>query len=435
MRYISLLLLGLISATYALPAPSPVGDPSRKSQAVDSNRPADTTDVSHAQAGANPLSHLAWEYYHQDRQPYTSEAGKKLKADKKLFQKIQDWSKNLIEERTFKAVFGITLKLYKHLELPWDEFKLDPRELIFRTFGPIPSGQVAQHFSSSTKADENTPEEEASISVKDNAVSPQGSDIVQRPSCSARRSTTAFSSLTIVVNAAAPADDVDTNEIEVHAQLALHRYSKFIESQLIWYPRLVISPLRLMLNNSLENQYNDFTIQPRILSNTNLVEFAGDSELNLRVTNIEQHTTNEPEDHKLPYIEFPFNVNVDFASRANQEQIVLSFKRFDENVREYGNVELWIPIIEEDRELFKECDALLFPESVSSHSSHNPSTLNSAQSSNAPPTLNPSRSFNGPSTAESLTLSDHPHNSGPFASDHNGFDDPPPPYSPYPTRY
>ncbi|KAJ3714788.1 hypothetical protein C8R42DRAFT_712713 [Lentinula raphanica] len=250
MHYISLLLLGLISATYALPAPSPVGDPSRKSQAVDSNRPADTTDVSRAQAGANPLSRLAWEYYHQSRQPYTSEAGKKLKADKKLFQKIQDWSKNLIEERTFKAVFGITLKLYKHLELPWDEFKLDPRELIFRTFGPIPSGVFLV---------------------------------------------------------------MDKSHLRGHA------------------------------------------------------------------------TTNEPEDHKLPYIEFPFNVNVDFASRANQEQIVLSFKRFDENVREYGNVELWIPIIEEDRELFKECDALLFPESTSSHSSPNPSTLNSAQSSNAPP--------------------------------------------------
>ncbi|KAJ3752089.1 hypothetical protein EV360DRAFT_75669 [Lentinula raphanica] len=312
MHYISLLLLGLISATYALPAPSPVvthssltptikGDPSRKSQAVDSNRPADTTDVSRAQAGANPLSRLAWEYYHQDRQPYTSEAGKKLKADKKLFQKIQDWSKNLIKERTFKAVFGITLKLYKHLELPWDEFKLDPRELIFRTFGPIPSGVFLV---------------------------------------------------------------MDKSHLRGHA------------------------------------------------------------------------TTNEPEDHKLPYIEFPFDVNVDFASRANQGQIVLSFKRSDQNVRGYGNVELWIPFVEEeDRELFKECDALLFPESTSSHSSHNPSTLNSAQSSNATPTLNPSRSFNGPSTAESLTLSDHPHNSGPFPSDHNGFDDPPPPYSPYPTRY
>ncbi|KAJ3818194.1 hypothetical protein F5880DRAFT_1511173 [Lentinula raphanica] len=69
MRCISLLLLGLISVTYALPAPSPGASQSRPS------------------AATQAASRWTWKYYHQE--PYTSRAGEKLKTNKKLFWKIQ----------------------------------------------------------------------------------------------------------------------------------------------------------------------------------------------------------------------------------------------------------------------------------------------------------------------------------------------------------
>ncbi|KAJ3714759.1 hypothetical protein C8R42DRAFT_726254 [Lentinula raphanica] len=298
MRCISLLLLGLISVTYALPAPSP---------GASQSRPSAATQARHQAAVSQAASRWTWKYYHQE--PYTSRAGEKLKTNKKLFWKIQMWSKNLIEVRTFRQVFKVSVVnsdfQLGHVPDASNMFELDPRELIFRTVKP-----------------------ESGVFL-------------------------------------------------------------FVESGHHWGYTAISIPQS------------------------------------------SKHTV-------LHWVEFPFNVRVDFTSQAKgpRKYIVLHFEPGITHKGRHSreNPELWIPWLEEDTNLFEECDAFLssFPEEES-HSSNNPSTLNALS------TLNP-HSLNGPSRVDPHHESSDAQNPPPnepstvnsLRFPDNEDDDAPPPYPPPP---